>query len=237
MGASGPAGQDGGGSKESNKKAKKDLEVSAYEREIEKQNKLKSQKQLTTEGGGSILTQENKNQFTDLTKENLNPQEDNYQQNKLENYQIKDSDAPGVVGAILNLSKGLRQKSFEVNRNYYQKNVVGKEDYKNTFEDYERYITGRSQGKLDAMGRTITQGDDGGNNQPAQETIIKKNIGGSEVQTTQAKIDEQRAKSDEYDVRKVKKKGRKRYTLTSSKGVTTVSPDYSLGKPSLLGTV
>ena len=47
MGASGPSGQDGGGSKESNKKAKKDLEVSAYEREIEKQNKLKSQKQLT----------------------------------------------------------------------------------------------------------------------------------------------------------------------------------------------
>ena len=67
MSASGPAGQDGGGSKESNKKAKKDLEVSAYEREIEKQNKLKSQKQLTTEGGGSVLTQQTKNQFTDLT--------------------------------------------------------------------------------------------------------------------------------------------------------------------------
>jgi hypothetical protein len=64
--------------------------------------------------------------------------------------------------------------------------------------------------------------DDGGNNQPAQETIIKKNIGGSEVQTTQAKIDEQRAKDDEYDIRKVKKRRKKkRYTLTSSKGVTT----------------
>ena len=235
MGASGPAGQDGGGSKESNKKAKKDLEVSAYEREIEKQKEKERQQANVEIGLGESSNK--KNQFTDLTKENLNPQEDNYQQNKLENYQIKDSDAPGMIGTILNLSKGLRQKSFEVNRDYYQKNVVGKGDYKNTFEDYERYITGRSQGKLDAMGRTITQGDDGGNNQPAQETIIKKNIGGSEVQTTQAKIDEQRAKSDEYDVRKVKKKGRKRYTLTSSKGVTTVSPDYSLGKPSLLGTV
>jgi len=235
MGASGPAGQDGGGSKESNKKAKKDLEVSAYEREIEKQKEKERQQANVEIGLGKSSNK--KNQFTDLTKENLNPQEDNYQQNKLENYQIKDSDAPGVVGAILNLSKGLRQKSFEVNRNYYQKNVVGKEDYKNTFEDYERYITGRSQGKLDAMGRTITQGDDGGNNQPAQETIIKKNIGGSEVQTTQAKIDEQRAKSDEYDVRKVKKKGRKRYTLTSSKGVTQVSDDYSLGKKTLLGFV
>ena len=235
MGASGPSGQDGGGSKESNKKAKKDLEVSAYEREIEKQKEKERQQANVEIGLGESSNK--KNQFTDLTKENLNPQEDNYQQNELENYQIKDSDAPGVIGAILNLTKGARQKSFEVNRDYYQKNVVGKGDYKNTFEDYERYITGRSQGNLDAMGRTITQRDDGGNNQPAQETIIKKNIGGSEIKTTQAKIDEQRAKDDEYDIRKVKKQGRKRYTLTSSKGVTQVSSDYSLGKKSLLGTV
>jgi len=235
MGASGPSGQDGGGSKESNKKAKKDLEVSAYEREIEKQKEKERQQANVEIGLGESSNK--KNQFTDLTKENLNPQEDNYQQNELENYQIKDSDAPGVIGAILNLTKGARQKSFEVNRDYYQKNVVGKGDYKNTFEDYERYITGRSQGNLDAMGRTITQKDDGGSNQPAQETIIKKNIGGSEIKTTQAKIDEQRAKDDEYDIRKVKKQGRKRYTLTSSKGVTQVSSDYSLGKKSLLGTV
>ena len=141
MSASGPAGQDGGGSKESNKKAKKDLEVSAYEREIEKQKEKERQQANVEIGLGESSNK--KNQFTDLTKENLNPQEDNYQQNKLENYQIKDSDAPGVVGAILNLSKGLRQKSFEVNRDYYQKNVVGKGDYKNTFEDYERYITGK----------------------------------------------------------------------------------------------
>jgi len=235
MGASGPSGQDGGGSKESNKKAKKDLEVSAYEKEIEKQKEKERQQANVEIGLGESSNK--KNQFTDLTKENLNPQEDNYQQNELENYQIKDSDAPGVIGAILNLTKGARQKSFEVNRDYYQKNVVGKGDYKNTFEDYERYITGRSQGNLDAMGRTITQKDDGGNNQPAQETIIKKNIGGSEIKTTQAKIDEQRAKDDEYDIRKVKKQGRKRYTLTSSKGVTQVSSDYSLGKKSLLGTV
>ena len=236
MSASGPAGQDGGGSQESNKKAKKDLEVSAYEKEIEKQNKLKSQKQLTNEGGESVLTQETKNKFTDLTKENLNPQEDNYQKNKLENYQIKDSDAPGLIGGILNLTKGARQKSFEVNRDYYQKNVVGKGDYKNTFEDYERYIKGRGQGKLDAMGRTITQTDDGGNNQPVQQTIVKKNIGGTEIQTTQEKLDEEKEDS-QYDVRKVKKKGRSKNILTSSKGITQLSDDYSLSKKSLLGTL
>jgi hypothetical protein len=104
---------------------------------------------------------------------------------------------------------------------------------------YSDYMDKRTSGETDAYGN-INPGfnkDDGGNNQPAQETIIKKNVGGTEVQTTQAKIDEQRAKDDEYDIRKVKKRGRRRNILTSSKGVTTVSPDYSLGKPSLLGSV
>ena len=96
--------------------------------------------------------------------------------------------------------------------------------------------------KLDAKGYTRevptdNTRDNDNNNQPAEPVIVKKNIGGSEVQTTQTKIDEQKAKSDEYDVRKVKKKGRKRYTLTSSKGVTQVSDDYSLGKKTLLGFV
>ena len=49
-------------------------------------------------------------------------------------------------------------------------------------------------------------------------------------------LDYQRAKDNEYDIRKVKKRGR-RNILTSSKGVTTVSSDYSLGKRSLLGSV
>jgi len=235
MSASGPAGQDGGGSKESNKKAKKDLEVSAYEKELQKQNKFKSEKKLTTEGGKSVLTQENKNQFTDLTKENLNPQEDNYQKNKLDNYQIQNSDAPGLIGSILNLTKGARQKSFEVNRNYFQKNVVGKGNFKNTFEDYETYIKGRGAGTLDAMGRTISnQGGNENNNQPV---IIEKNVGGKTIQTTEAKVVEDKKEATKYDERQTKKKGRKKNILTSSQGVMKTSADYSLGKKSLLGQV
>jgi len=235
MSASGPAGQDGGGSKESNKKAKKELEVSAYEKELQKQNKFKSEKKLTTEGGKSVLTQENKNQFTDLTKENLNPQEDNYQKNKLDNYQIQNSDAPGLIGSILNLTKGARQKSFEVNRNYFQKNVVGKGNFKNTFEDYETYIKGRGAGTLDAMGRTISnQGGNDNNNQPV---IIEKNVGGKTVQTTETKVAEDKKEATKYDERQTKKKGRKKNILTSSQGVMKTSADYSLGKKSLLGQV
>jgi hypothetical protein len=95
--------------------------------------------------------------------------------------------------------------------------------------------------QLDGLGysernNTNNDNDRGGNDQPVEPVIVKKNIGGTEVQTTQAKIDDQRAKDNEYDIRKVKKRGR-RNILTSSKGVTTVSSDYSLGKRSLLGSV
>ena len=233
MGASGPSGQDGGGSKESNKKAKKDLEVSAYEKEIEKQKEKERQQANVEIGLGESSNK--KNQFTDLTKENLNPQEDNYQKNKLDNYQIQNSDAPGLIGSILNLTKGARQKSFEVNRNYFQKNVVGKGNFKNTFEDYETYIKGRGAGTLDAMGRTISnQGGNDNNNQPV---IIKKNVGGKTIQTTEAKVAEDKKEATQYDERVTKKKGRSKNILTSKQGIMKTSADYSLGKKSLLGQV
>lgn len=107
----------------------------------------------------------------------------------------------------------------------------------------EEILSDNFKSQLEAKGyktqpeNTNTRGDNDNNNQPTEPVIVKKNIGGTEVQTTQAKIDEQKAKDDEYDIRKVKKKGRKKNILTSSKGVTKVSEDYSLGKKTLLGIV
>ena len=105
----------------------------------------------------------------------------------------------------------------------------------------EQILSKDFKSQLDAKGYTRetptgNDNDRGGNNQPAEPVIVKKNIGGTEVQTTQAKIDEDK-KDSTYDVRKVKKKGKSQNILTSSKGVTTVSSDYSLGKKSLLGQV
>lgn len=94
----------------------------------------------------------------------------------------------------------------------------------------------KAQGYTTASDNVNTSGGNDNNNQPAEPVIVKKNIGGTEVQTTQAKLDEEKEDS-EYDVRKVKKKGRTENILTSSKGVTKVSSDYSLGKKSLLGMV
>jgi len=94
-------------------------------------------------------------------------------QSKLQNYQVPKADTPFfLLNLGLNMAQGLRQKTFEINRDYYLKNVAGKGGYKDTFEDYQRYITGRSQGNLDAMGRTILKGD-GGNQQQVQQQVVQ----------------------------------------------------------------
>ena len=99
-------------------------------------------------------------------------------QSQLNNYQVPKADTPFfLLNLGLNMAQGLRQKTFEINRDYFQKNVVGKLGFQNTLTDYKRYITGRSQGTLDAMGRTIAKGDGGGNQmqtqtpQPPQTTV------------------------------------------------------------------
>ena len=184
-------------------------------------------------GGNNTIKQEKKNKFTDLTKENLNPNKDNYQKNKLDNYQIQDSNAPGMIGTALNLTKGVRQKSFEVNRAYYQKNVAGKRGYKDTFDDYQRYITGRGQGNLDAMGRTITQRDNGSGNQVVQSPTQAVATAPTTAELSQSTTAEATPEEDIlYRKRKTKRIGRSPTIMT---GVTGATGGLTLGKKSLLG--
>ena len=86
-----------------------------------------------------------------------------------------------------------------------------------------------------------TDNDGGNNNTPVQTvapTIIKKNIGETTVQTTEAKVAEDKKKSkEEYDARVTKKRGRRKTMLTSAGGVTNTAANYSLGKKTLLGQV
>ena len=97
---------------------------------------------------------------------------------------------------------------------------------------YKGYKDSRRSGATDFYGRDIIGGDGGGNNN--QPVIVQKNVGGKTVQTTEAKIEEEKK---EYDSRQTKKKGRNKNILTSQRGVMKTSPDYSLGKKSLLGQV
>ena len=143
------------------------------------------------------------------------------------------------------------QAGSKVTRNFFTDKVLGSKNFKGTSKSdfldmsisqqesiYGDYIGGRQSGKTDAYGNTTNnQGGDGGNNTP---TVIKKNIGGSTIQTTaptEAEVSQSEAANADAAALKVKKRGRSQSIMTSSKGVTKTSSSYSLGKPSLLGRV
>ena len=147
--------------------------------------------------------------------------------------------APKFVGSILAKAldvTGIAKKGFETNKAYYEKNVIGKNNFTKSIDSYKSYMSKRGSGEIDAMGRAISGGGNGGNTQPG----ITKNIGGSTIQTTApttAEVSQSEAANADAAALKVKKRGRSQSIMTSSQGVTKTSPNYSLGKKSLLGRV
>ena len=206
MGA-GSAGSGGGGGN--------DTEVSAYEKALSKE------KGLTTYSQKKIKK----------NTENVEDIDSTYTDDSFDVKPKKKNILENVLDNSLLTNNPLSDYTEKVNRKFFEEKV--KTAGKSKYDNYEDYIRARGRGEVDAYGREITKSDNDRNNQPV---IVKKNIGGTEVQTTQAKLDEEKEDS-KYDVRKVKKKGRTENILTSSKGVTKVSDDYSLGKKSLLGLV
>ena len=147
--------------------------------------------------------------------------------------------APKFVGSILAKAldvTGIAKKGFETNKAYYEKNVIGKNNFTKSIDSLKSYMSKRGSGEIDAMGRTITNGSGNGNTQPG----ITKNIGGSTIQTTApttAEVSQSEAANADAAALKVKKRGRSQSIMTSAKGVTKTSTGYSLGTPSLLGRV
>jgi hypothetical protein len=143
----------------------------------------------------------------------------------------------GVVGSII---KGVTGKTpYERNLERRQKFVKSKGltgDDINLDPSYlgskEGLAELKAQGYTTASDTVNTGGGNDNNNQPAEPVIVKKNIGGTEVQTTEAKLAEEKSVDDKYDMRKTKKKGRGETILTSSKGAIG---NLELGKKSLLG--
>ena len=144
---------------------------------------------------------------------------------------------PSIVGSVA--SKLFGKKSFEVNKAYYEKNLIGKtnlatgKEYSASVEDYKSYMSARGSGSIDAMGREVVGGNDGGQ-------VVEKNIGGRTLLTTApttAEVSQSKAAqvedSEELRKKRVKAKGRSPTIMT---GVTGVTGGLTLGKPSLLGS-
>ena len=144
----------------------------------------------------------------------------------------------GVIGKVVKSVTG--KTPYEINLERRQKFVKSKgltSDDINLDPSYlgskEGLAELRKQGYTTASDTMNTGDGNDNNNQPAEPVIVKKNIGGTEVQTTEAKLAEEKSESDKYDMRKTKKKGRRLTILTSSTGT---SGNVILGKPTLLGT-
>ena len=157
---------------------------------------------------------------------------------RLDNLKVKKVPIGVPFSTILNAGQKFRQKTLDRNVEYFKglKSRGKATQYELTDEGYKEYIRDRSAGKIDAAGNINPNfGRDNGGNQSTQSTqpiIVEKNIGGSTVQTTEAKLAEEKAQSEEYDARKTKRRGRRRTILTSQTGATG---NLQLGKKSLLG--
>ena len=157
---------------------------------------------------------------------------------RLDNLKVKKVPIGVPFSTILNAGQKFRQKTLDRNVEYFKglKSRGKATQYELTDEGYKEYMKDRSAGKIDAAGNINTNfGRDNGGNQSTQSTqpiIVEKNIGGSTVQTTEAKLAEEKAQSEEYDARKTKRRGRRRTILTSQTGATG---NLQLGKRSLLG--
>jgi len=159
----------------------------------------------------------------------------------------RDIDNLKLPGAT-NLLKGPLKAGSKITRDFFTNKVLtskrGKKNIgynKQQFESlsiaeqnkiYSGYMDDRLSNKTDAYGNTLSGGGNDNNNQPAEPVIVKKNIGGTEVQTTETKLAENQTESEEYDARKTKRRGRRNTILTSQRGARG---NLVLGKPTLLG--
>ena len=203
----------------------------------------KSTSKSTTSGGGGGGQNSNYNQYTaytpaqvksgkvkvakDIAKDNVTA---------FKNLKYTGSNAPSILGKILDAT-GVSKNTFNTNLSLYKKSVMNKNGFKESEKDFKRYMAERGSGKIDAMGRTMQTGGGRADNKP---TIIKKNIGGSTIQTTaptEAEVSQSEAANADAAALKVKKRGRSASILTGPKGVTKMASNYSLGKKSLLGRV
>lgn len=220
----------------------------AYTSNSYSSSKSKTTTTNTTSGGGGD-SQDNKLNYLTSKKAKINTKKaaEIKAKNKIKkdmvdfaNYTYQPPEfMPSIVGNVFASLFG--EKTFKVNKAYYEKNVIGKmnpatnKPYSANIDEFKSYIKGRTGGTLDAMGRTISRNDN-----DSGQVVIEKKIGGNTILTqtptsaevSQAKATEQAAEDIETRKRRVKAKGRSPTILT---GVTGATAGLTLGKPSLLG--
>ena len=153
----------------------------------------------------------------------------------------------GTAGAIIrgvkNVGEAISKKTKEINlarrKKFISKSGLTSDDI-NMNENYLSSKEGLTELKAQGYTTASDSSNTGSGRADNEPTIIKKNIGGSTIQTTaptEAEVSQSEAANADAAALKVKKRGRSASIMTSARGVTKTSTGYSLGTPSLLGRV
>ena len=150
----------------------------------------------------------------------------------------------GTTGAVIRgVGGAISKKTKEINlarrKKFISKSGLTSDDI-NMNENYLSSKEGLTELKAQGYTTASDSSNTGSGRADNEPTIIKKNIGGSTIQTTaptEAEVSQSEAANADAAALKVKKRGRSASIMTGPKGVTRTSTDYSLGKKSLLGRV
>jgi len=141
------------------------------------------------------------------------------------------SDGGLIISAIKN--NPFAKTTEKINRDFYDTKV---KPYKgNTKSTYEDYITSRGKGEVDTMGRTISKKD--GENTIKKVTETAPTVAEVDEATNNTEPTETATTTEANRLLKIKKRGRSKSIMTTAKGVTKTSSDYTLGVKNLLGRV
>ena len=227
-----------------------DTQVSGYEAEITKQKRGKKDE---INKGINVTTSSNDTKISGYKPADYDPEKDDTLA-KLEVFKTAgatDIENKKFLGAS-NLLKGPFKAGSIKTRNYFLDDVLESKKAKKNIgytkdefsklsstkqeEVYKSYINNRTSGKTDAFGNVNPgYGRDRDNNVQTE----KVTAGGQTILTKTKTPEETKVAEEkkEYDARQTKKKGKRKNILTSQRGVTKNSSDYSLGETSLLGRV
>ena len=154
--------------------------------------------------------------------------------NDFKNMKYEGSKAPSILARGLDYL-GISNKSFEVNKAYYEKNVVGKNNFTASPEDFKKYMTSRGSGSVDALGRPT---NNVGNDNKSQGIELAKAATGTatvkgpkEIQKDAANTTVTKMSAGQINIAN-KRKGRIKTNITAKK---TLDKNYKLSEKTLLG--
>ena len=130
-----------------------------------------------------------------------------------------------------------RGKKNEINKDQKQVGTYGDTKTGRTFGGEYSKENQNPNNNIQTKKNTTTYNDGGGDGGEGNNTIVNKTVGGTKIQTTEAKVEKAADLTAEQILLRNKKRGRASSIMTSSQGVGKTSSNYELGKTSLLGRV